>query len=723
MYHSKKPDKLCVVFDCSAKYRGTSLNEHLLSGPDLLNNLNGVLLQFRQHHVALMCDIEKMFHQFYVYEADRDYLRFLWWKDGNFNAEPQEFRMKVHLFGAASSPGCANYGLKQLATDNESEFPLGSQFIMKDFYVDDGVTSIENVNDAIQLAQEAQKLCATGGLRLHKFMCNDKSVLENIPLSERAAEVKALDLVFKDVTLERALGIHWHIESDTFRFRVCLKDQPATRRGILSTVASLFDPLGFVAPFLLTGKRVLQEMCRHGTGWDDPLPSELQPVWERWKNDLANLEKITIPRCYVPPGFGRVVRKELHHFSDASTCGYGQCTYLRQVNEDGSVHCALVMAKSRVAPIKVTTIPRLELAAAVVSATTSNTLKEELGLSNVVEYFWTDSKVILGYINNEARRFHTFVSNRIQKIHLSSSPQQWRYVSTTDNPADIASRGSSASEILTSSWFKGPRFLWEKEIPPATDVSTEIQIGDPEVKRIQTLNTQTREQLSLSDRLSKFSSWSKATQAVARLIRRVRHDKSTDHCTVQEREDACCIIIRDLQRHAYPEELKLLSKVTQLPSQSKLFQMDAFLDQDGLLKVGGRLKNASLPTSLKHPVIIPKSHPITKAIIAHCHEKVQHQGKGLTINEIRSNGFWIPGICRAVATHLHQCVTCRKLRRFTEEQRMADLPSERVDPSPPFTYCGMDCFGPFFTKQGLKVQKRYDCFSPAFAVELSTLKC
>lgn len=219
-----------------------------------------------------------MFHQFYVDEADRDYLRFLWWKDGNFNEEPQEFRMKMHLFGAASSPGCANYGLKQLVMDNESEFPLGSQFIRKDFYVDDGVTSVENVNKAIQLAQEAQKLCTAGGLRLHKFMCNDKAVLKSIPLSEHAAEVKALDLAFKDVKLERALGIHWHIESDTFRFS--LKDPPATRRGILSTVASLYDPLGFVAPFMLMGKRVLQEMCRHSTGWDDSLPSELQPVWE-----------------------------------------------------------------------------------------------------------------------------------------------------------------------------------------------------------------------------------------------------------------------------------------------------------------------------------------------------------------------------------------------------------------------------------------------------------
>nr|XP_033494102.1 uncharacterized protein LOC117264333 [Epinephelus lanceolatus] len=707
VYHSKKPQKLRVVFDCSAKYKGASLNDHLLSGPDMINNLTGVLIRFKQQHIALMCDIEKMLHQFHVCEADRDYLRFLWWKDGDLSAEPQEFRMKVHLFGAVSSPGCANYGLKHLAKENENLFPLASEFIMRDFYVDDGVTSIPSVDEAIQLAKEAQKLCTMGGLRLHKFVSNNRSVLQSITPSERTIEVKALDLAFNDSTLGRALGIHWHIESDTLRFRICLKDQSATRRGILSTVASIYDPLGFVAPFLLNGKKVLQEMCRHGTGWDDPLLGELQSVWERWKSDLANLEKINIPRCYVPPDFGHVVRRELHHFSDASTYGYGQCSYLRHVNEDGIVHCALVIGKSRVAPIKVITIPRLELTAAVVSVEASNILKEELGLADINEYFWMDSKVVLGYISNEARRFHTFVSNRIQKIHLSTTPQQWRYVPTDKNPADLASRGSSANELLTSTWFTGPQFLWEKEIPPAADVITEIPIGDPEVKKVQTLHVQSTEQVSLSDRLSRFSSWYKATQAVACLLRRVKSDKSTGHSTVQEREDAQCIVIKDLQSRVYPDEIKLLSKGTQLTPQSKLYHLDVFLDQDGILKVGGRLKNASFPTSQKHPVIIPKDHHITSMIIAHYHEQVRHQGKGLTINEIRSNGFWILGINRTVAAYVRQCVKCQKLRRSAEEQRMADLPSERVDPSPPFTYCGMDCVGPFHIKQGRKIHKRY----------------
>lgn len=165
-------------------------------------------------------------------------------------------------------------------------------------------------------------------------------------------------------------------------------------------MASIYDPLGFVAPFLLIGKKVLQEMCRQGTGWDDPLLGELQPMWECWKSDLANLEKIRIPRCYVPADFGHVLRRELHHFSDASTYGYGQCSYLRHLKEDGRVHCALVIGKSRVAPIKVITIPRLELTAAIVSVEASNILKEELGLTDIDEYFWTDSKVVLGYISN-----------------------------------------------------------------------------------------------------------------------------------------------------------------------------------------------------------------------------------------------------------------------------------------------------------------------------------
>ena len=714
IYHPKKPDKLRVVFDCSAKYKGTSLNEHLLSGPDMTNNLTGVLVRFRQHQVALTCDIEKMFHQFKVQERDRNFLRFLWWKNGDLSTQPQVYRMTVHLFGAVSSPGCANYGLKHLAKENSLTCPLGAEFIGRDFYVDDGVTSAETVERAIQLAQEARGLCAKGGLRLHKFISNNNTVLDSIPASEHATDIKTKDLAFSETQTERALGIHWNIEKDCFTFNITLKDQPPTRRGLLSTVASVYDPLGFAAPYLLSGKKILQEMCRQGSGWDDLLPEHLRPRWERWRKDLVNLDKIQIARCYVPANFGKVVKRELHHFSDASTSGYGQCSYLRVKNEDGDVHCTLIMGKSRVSPTKVTTIPRLEPTAAAVSVTVSNMLREEMVYGSVEELFWTDSKVVLGYIKNEARRFHTFVANRVQKIRNSTTPQQWFYVPTNENPADNASRGTTVDELLSSDWLMGPKFLWEKEIHPPASETVELPIGDPEVKKVQTLQTKTVEHVSLTNRLERFSTWSQAVSAVARLRRRLLKDKSNAHSTVSERQTAELVIIKDLQRQTYQEEINTLSNGNQLSSNNKLYHLDVFLDSDAVLKVGGRLGRSAFPSLFKHPTVIPREHHITKLIIAHCHGKVKHQGKGFTTNEIRSNGYWIPGLSQAVTSYIRQCVVCRRLRRPVEGQKMSDLPTERMEPSPPFTYCGMDCFGPFMTKQGRKEHKRYGLLFTCF---------
>lgn len=148
VFHPKKPEKLRVVFDCSAKFRGVSLNDTLLTGPDLTNSLLGVLCRFRKEAVAIICDIEKMFHQFYVPPELRNYLRFLWWEDGDLEAEPQEYQMAVHLFGAASSPGCANFGLKYLARQHKEEYPSASAFVENNFYVDDGLISVPSVEEA-----------------------------------------------------------------------------------------------------------------------------------------------------------------------------------------------------------------------------------------------------------------------------------------------------------------------------------------------------------------------------------------------------------------------------------------------------------------------------------------------------------------------------------------------------------------------------------------------
>ena len=708
VYHPKKPEKLRVVFDCSARFHGVSLNDTLLTGPDLINSLLGVLCRFRKEAVAVICDIEKMFHQFFVPPVLRNYLRFLWWEGGDLEREPQEYQMAVHLFGAASSPGCANFGLKYLARQHKDDYPSASAFIEKNFYVDDGLTSVPSIEEAKKLIVEAQELCRGGGLRLHKFNSNEREVLDSVDPSERAVTNEPLDLGLNATPTERALGIQWSLQHDTFSFNVDLQNKPTTRRGILSVIASLYDPLGFVAPFTLSGKCILQELCRRGIGWDDPLPEDLGPRWEEWKNGLQKLKEVSIPRCYHPQDFGKTVTTELHHFSDASNVGYGTCSYLRYKNDNGQVHCSLVMAKARVAPTKLTSIPRLELSAAVVSARISVMLKNELEMQVDEEFFWTDSQVVLAYINNEARRFHVFVANRVQLIRENTNPNQWYYIDTAENPADHASRGLQASDISSTNWLSGPKFLWEQELYPKTQLSTELLVGDPEVKAIQVFATKHEpSQPNILSRLSRFSSWTRLLKVVARIKRlKSKQEHPSELVTIEERERAAEVVIRLVQQQAFPQEIEILQRGDSLPSTSPLFRLDPILDR-GILRVGGRLKQSSLSLELKHPVILPKDDHITRLILTHYHVKICHQGRSQTLTELRANGFWVISGSKSIAKLIQSCVRCRKLRRPAEEQRMAELPKERVEASAPFMYCGMDCFGPFLTKTGRKEQKRY----------------
>ena len=401
VHHPKKPDKIRVVFDGSARTGGVCLNDHLLQGPDSLNCLVGVLLRFRREKVALMGDIERMFHQFRVNYEDRDWLRFLWYDE---EGKLAHFRMKVHLFGATSSPGCATFGLRKLAevhSTPEEASQVAKLFIQTDFYVDDGITSVPSSAAAVSLIEHATKICAQGNVRIHKIISNDKGVLATVPESERAKELHSLDLSQETLPTTRTLGVGWCTDSDSFQFHMNLKEQPATRRGILSIIASVYDPLGFVAPYLLQGKQILQELCKQKSTWDEELDKGILVKWKIWKEGLPKLSELQIARCYHHGDYASTdLIQEIHHFSDASATGYGQCSYLRTVYPNGSVTCALVMGKARVTPLKVTTIPRLELQAAVTSIKISKLLQEELHLADagIGEHFWTDSRVVLGGI-------------------------------------------------------------------------------------------------------------------------------------------------------------------------------------------------------------------------------------------------------------------------------------------------------------------------------------
>ena len=264
-----------------------------------------------------------------VAEDHRDLLRFLWWEDGDPSKPVIEYRMKVHLFGASSSPGCANFGLKKAADDREEEFGNdAASFIRRDFHVDDGLKSVPTAQEAVGLSKSSQKIFAKAGLKLHKVMSNNKEVLRAIPAEERVKDVKDFDFEKDRLLMERALGVTWCVENDHFKFKIELRDRPLTRRGMVSTVCSIYDPNGFVGPVTLKGRQILQQMCCDGLDWDSPLPEELCPIWEKWRNEILELEKLEIQRCFKPVDFDEVKAVELHHFSDASEGGYGQCSHI-----------------------------------------------------------------------------------------------------------------------------------------------------------------------------------------------------------------------------------------------------------------------------------------------------------------------------------------------------------------------------------------------------------
>ncbi|XP_070537534.1 uncharacterized protein [Ptychodera flava] len=303
---------------------------------------------------------------------------------------------------------------------------------------------------------------------------------------ERAKEIKDLKLEYDCLPVERALGTSWSVESDTIGFQINIESRPPTRRGILSIISSVYDPIGLAAPFILPARILLQDLCRRGIGWDAKIKEDDRKKWLRWLSDLPKLENVSTQRCYKPADFGEVKVREIHHFSDASEYGYGVASYIRLINEDGRIHCAFLMGKARVAPLKKITIPRLELTAATVAVRMNRMLEEELDIKNDKVYFWTDSTSVIKYCANETSRFHTFVANRINIIREGSDSKQWKYVDTKSNPADDASRGLTVDKFLQNKrWLRGPDFLWkrESEWPTQQDISRALCNKDPEVKR------------------------------------------------------------------------------------------------------------------------------------------------------------------------------------------------------------------------------------------------
>ena len=417
VYHPKKPKKIRVVFDSSAQYNGVSLNDVLLTGPDLNNTLLGVLIRFRREAIAFTADIEQMFYCFGVREEDRNFLRFLWFQDNDLSKAIVDYRMRVHVFGNSPSPAVAIHGLHKSVQVNEFHIdPDVKHFVMRDFYVDDGLKSLPTVEAAVDLLKKTQEVLSKSNLRLHKIAANSKEVMEAFPSSDHASDLKDLDLDADMLPLQRSLGLDWNLQTDSFLFNVSCETKPYTRRGVLSTINSLYDPLGFVTPVTIQGKAILRELTAENGDWDAPLPQAMEDAWTSWRASLSELSKLSIPRCYTQASPSAAVRRELCIFCDASVKAIGAVSYLKVTNADGNHQIGFVMGKAKLAPRPEHTVPRLELCAAVLAVELADLISAELDLQLDTITYFSDSKVVLGYICNETRRFYVYVSNRVLRI-------------------------------------------------------------------------------------------------------------------------------------------------------------------------------------------------------------------------------------------------------------------------------------------------------------------
>jgi hypothetical protein len=255
--------------------------------------------------------------------------------------------MNCHVFGGIWCSSSTTFALRCIIDDFDVD-DLVAYTILKSFYVDDCITSTMYPEDAVSLVEGTKSALSQAGFNLTKIIINRQELLERIPEVDRAKEVK--ELTFDSQS--KALGVVWKVLDDEFCFDVHVSSSSSvTRRSVLSTLASMYDPLGFLNPVLITGKLIFQEATRERLSWDDAVPDSIADRWSQWIVSLGNLSNVRIPRCIKPNPWNDGVL-ELHVFCDASQQAYGMCCYLRCVNKDGQIHTALLFSKSRIAPLK-----------------------------------------------------------------------------------------------------------------------------------------------------------------------------------------------------------------------------------------------------------------------------------------------------------------------------------------------------------------------------------
>ncbi|XP_062699619.1 uncharacterized protein LOC134284635 [Aedes albopictus] len=697
--------KLRVVFDGSARTStGFSLNEALCVGPVVQDDLLSIILRFLTYPVALVGDIAKMYRQVTLHPDDCPLQRILF----RFSKETQvqTYELQTVTYGLAPSSFLATRTLQQIATDEGEAYPLAGPSVPKNFYVDDYVGGANSVEEAVQLRGELSELLEKGGFVLRKWASNRLEVLQGLENDQIATQSS---LQFCPNESIKALGIRWEPETDQLRFdsQIEPRSDPPTKRSILSDIARLFDPLGLIAPVVVTAKILMQELWSLSCDWDEPVPHSVRLKWENFRNELPKIKTYRIDRyAFLPEA-----RVELHTFADASTSAYGACTYVRCEDSLGTVKIRLLASKSKVAPLKRLTIARLELCACVLAAHLHHRIKESITVHISASYFWSDSAVCLYWLRAPPSSWKTFVANRVSEVQHYTRGGRWNHISGTENPADLVSRGMSVEDFVKSDmWKHGPQWLalqqqsWPISTPPAVD--EDIMETKNVVASIQTTP-------SINPWFVRWSSYNCLLHVVAYCLRFAAKTRSkartqplatpseTEPCqdslAVEELTVANTLLIRFAQQDAFKEEIKDLQKGNTVAKRSPVRRLSPFIDCEGVLRVGGRLNLSQLPFQSKHPALLPKNHPFTRLLAEHYHRKLVHGGGRLLLSSIREE-YWPLDGRRLVKSIVRNCFRCARHRPVPLQQQIGQLPMSRVIPGRPFSVSGVDYAGPLYIK-------------------------
>lgn len=711
--------KLRTVMNASSKTStGISLNDVLLEGPNIYNDVLNIILRFRAYKYTFSCDIIKMFRTILVSEEQRPLLRLLW-RDTPGD-QLKCIQLRTVTYGTKCAPYLACRTLRHLADTYKDTYPEAAQIIDTESYMDDFLSGRNTIEETREACSQLINLLGKANFKLHKWSTSDKRILQDIVDIDNTTQVTTYE--FNDSI--KTLGIRWNTHNDTLSISVPdTRTFQHTKRNVLSAIAQIYDPLGILAPVVIRAKILMQDIWKEKLEWDTTLPDNLVQTWLSIYNDISCLTNITIDRYYfsdIP------LHITLLGFSDASINAYGACIYLKATYPNKQPTSNLVIAKSRVAPIKQQSLPRLELCGALILAQIYSRVKSNFPFKLDKTYLFTDSMIVLHWIKSSHKKYPTYVSHRLIEIVELTNPEFWYYTNTKQNPADLLSRGLLPSKLKNNSlWWNGPSWILG-DLQLKLNNSIPISIPGSEEEKVICQVSTTNNNSYFYDYFQKFSNFSKLTRVIAyihRFIGRIRYNikknsNSLDlenqhtHLTALELKNAQIFIIKEIQFTHFQKEIKELrsgKKQSNLYTykSSPLRFLNPFLDDNKIIRVGGRIHNADIPFEHSHPIILPSKEHVTSIIILQYHLKLLHSGIQNTLFNIRLKYWPLRGRAE-VKKVIHRCIRCIRFGKAkTCEQQMSYLPHPRVNIFRPFTHVGVDFSGAILIRVSIGRSSRY----------------